>query len=133
MFQSLRFSLASFFALNLCKASEEKPASFLAADADAKTFEVQLDYTDMGDYTMAVKFANQDQKNPDYTFTIDTTINTILTTTTECAACQQKNFNMADSTTLVKVTSEPITMGLPGKYPSVTGLQVKDKVCVVSS
>ena len=129
----LRFILASFFAFNLCKAWETNSAAFLVDEPNGISFEEQLNYTDTGHYTMAVNLGTPVQREPGLTFVVDTTINTILTTTTLCADCTYKTFNMAESSSLVKVTTEPKEMVLPSGYPTVTGLQVTDQVCIISS
>ena len=74
---------------------------------------------------MTINLGTPAQKEAVYTFTVDTTMDTILTTTTECTNCTKKTFNMADSSTLVKITNDPMTMVLPGNF-EVTGIQVKD-------
>ena len=129
MLQNLRFILALFSTFNLSKAFEAQ-TSFLVADAFS--FEEQLNYTDTGDYSMTVNFGTPVQRESGYTFAVDTTIGTILTTTTQCSNCTLKTFNMIDSKSLVNISSEPMTMVLPGNF-SVTGLQVKDQVCIISS
>ena len=92
--------------LTICRAAQE---TFGASINVGET----LNYTEDATYAMAVNFGTPPQRVDGYTFVIDTTISTLITSTAQCTNCTYHTFDMAASQSLTNVTTTPETMKLP--------------------
>ena len=79
----LRLIIGGALALTMCNASND---SFFGLD-DQFNFGEVLNYTNSGDYTMTINIGNPPQRVDGYSFVVDTSVSTLITTTTACTNC----------------------------------------------
>ena len=118
--------MTSLLTFTLCRAAP----TFLS---EPVIFGEILNYTSTSEYTIPLSLGTPAQRPDTYTFSVNTAIDRIFSTTTNCTTCAHTTFNMGASTTLMDVSPEIVSMWLPGDFELTAGVWVKDTICIGSA